>query len=131
MIDALNDLSDDDADALREAWVTDLAAQTRDPRLKTTAMNRTLHLPDDANFSQRSAALIQHAPLGYHLAVLFELEYQKLIAGHEAAAARVPAGDPVMGWLTGRRDAEEALSREWWAIERLRIDYTLRYTSTD
>lgn len=110
--------------ALGEEWVQHLALQDRDPRLVGLAMNRALKVPDDAGTVDRATVLQEHVWVfgQQSLAAMFELEYQRVVSqscGHDADGDV----DPVVRWVVQHRDREDLRSREWWALERLRLDY--------
>ncbi len=131
MSTGLEGLTDDAVQGHTEEWVRHLALDDRDPRLIVLAMNRALKLPDDAGAVQRASSLMEHQHVyGQSLPAMFEVQYQALLAEVSSHDPRA-AGSPVIRWIESNRDAEKLHGREWWALERLRLDYLRRWVDGD
>jgi hypothetical protein len=127
MATGLEGLDPGTVEALAASWARHLALEDRDPRLVDLAMNRALKLPDDATSWGRRLMLQEHAALfGLRLSAMFEQEFTQ-VAARYAGHDRDGSVDSVVGWIVTHRDQELFRSREWWALERLRLDYLSRW----
>lgn len=109
---------------LGEAWRAGLGG--RDPRDRRVAMNRALGIPDNATTLIFQRAMAQFAGDGWLVSALAELEYRKMLLAEHGND--VP-DDDVSRWLREQRDLEVEGSAEWWAVDRLRRRYLLRFVA--